>query len=249
MFAYEVTELDVENVLRSNCLAVANTNGKSFESMASEIFPSLDFSLIEDAALVGDDLDQQTDYAYDEIARQLRQQGVLEPLKEAVVDHPITGAKDVRPEVVSELAKMVIDQASEHRFPVEVDAIRGAVDQFVKFSGIGATEEEIVAACNEAERLASDVVIRVELVGEAGRETVEFNALDVLKYHEEPRTWQELVLDEEHQHLQMSLAEDYALYHFRRKFGDKADCQVTILSGLSDLAPAVDVPPLIVQRG
>lgn len=86
--AYEVSEDDVENVLRSNSLAVANTNGKSFESMANEIFPQLDFQLIEEAALAGDDLDQQTDYANDEIARQLREIGILEPLTPVAVEAP-----------------------------------------------------------------------------------------------------------------------------------------------------------------
>ncbi len=81
--AYEAKEEDVENVLRSNSLAVANTNGKSFESMANELCEQLDFDLIEQAALAGDELDEQTDYANDEIARQLREMGVLEPLKPA----------------------------------------------------------------------------------------------------------------------------------------------------------------------
>jgi len=81
--AYEATVEDVENVLRSNSLAVANTNGKSFETMANELHGDLDFDLIEQAALAGDDLDEQTDYANDEIARQLREMGVLKPLKPA----------------------------------------------------------------------------------------------------------------------------------------------------------------------
>ena len=88
--AYEVTVEDVESVLRSNSLAVANTNGKSFESMANELHGDLDFDLIERAALAGDDLDEQTDYANDEIARQLREMGVLEPLKQAY-DSPSLG--------------------------------------------------------------------------------------------------------------------------------------------------------------
>ena len=81
--AYEATVEDVENVLRSNSLAVGNTNGKSFEAMANELHGNLDFDLIEQAALAGDDLDEQTGYANDEIARQLREMGVLEPLKQA----------------------------------------------------------------------------------------------------------------------------------------------------------------------
>ena len=80
--AYQATEEDVENVLRSNSLAVANTKGKSFESIANEVFGDLDFDLIEQAALSGDNLDEQTDYANDEIARQLRERGILEPLKD-----------------------------------------------------------------------------------------------------------------------------------------------------------------------
>ena len=85
--AYEATEEDVANVLSSNAMAVANTNGKSFESMAAEFFPLLDFARIEDAALQGDELDQQTDYANDEITRQLRVMGVLEPLKAVEAVH------------------------------------------------------------------------------------------------------------------------------------------------------------------
>jgi|LNFM01.1.fsa_nt_gb hypothetical protein len=88
--AYEATEEVVENVLRSNSLTVANTDGKSFESMANEIHGKLDFDLIEQAALAGDDLDEQTDYANDEIARQLREMGILEPLKPAY-DSPSPG--------------------------------------------------------------------------------------------------------------------------------------------------------------
>jgi len=88
--AYEVTVEDVENVLRSNSLAVANTDGKSFEAIANELHGNLDFDLIEQAALAGDDLDEQTDYANDEIARQLREMGILEPLKQAQ-DSPSPG--------------------------------------------------------------------------------------------------------------------------------------------------------------
>lgn len=84
--AYQATEEDVENVLRSNSLAVANTMGKSFESIANEVFGNLDFDIIQQAALYGDDLDEQTGYAYDEIARQLREMGILEPLKDMATE-------------------------------------------------------------------------------------------------------------------------------------------------------------------
>lgn len=81
--AFEINEEDVENVLRNHSLAVANSQGKSFESMSNEIFSSLDMTKIANAALYGDDINTQTEYAYQEIADQLRQLGVLEPLKEA----------------------------------------------------------------------------------------------------------------------------------------------------------------------
>lgn len=80
--AFGITEEDVESVLRAHSLQVANTNGASFESMAAGIFSSLNQAEIEKAALHGNDLDQQTVYAHQDIARQLRQLGVLEPLKD-----------------------------------------------------------------------------------------------------------------------------------------------------------------------
>lgn len=75
--AYQPTEDDVADVLSSNALVAKTTNGKSFESIAKEVFGKLDFDLIEESALYGDDLDEQTDYANDEIARQLREMGIL----------------------------------------------------------------------------------------------------------------------------------------------------------------------------
>lgn len=86
--AYQATEVDVENVMRSNCLSVANTKGKSFESIANEVFGDLDFELIEQAALFGGSLDEQTDYANDEITRQLREMGVLELKNDAATTTP-----------------------------------------------------------------------------------------------------------------------------------------------------------------
>ena len=76
--AYQATEEDLANVLSSNWADVANSEGKSFKTMAAELFPQLDFDLIEQSALFGDALEQQTDYANDEITRQLRAMGVLE---------------------------------------------------------------------------------------------------------------------------------------------------------------------------
>jgi len=61
---------------------MANSNGASFESMANGIFSSLNQAEVEKAALHGNDLDQQTVYAHQDIARQLRLLGVLESSKE-----------------------------------------------------------------------------------------------------------------------------------------------------------------------
>lgn len=80
--AYQVTEDDLEDVLRSNALADPYRQGtKSIRLIAQEVFGKLDFDAIEQAALFGDTLDEQTDYANDDIARQLRVMGVLEPLQ------------------------------------------------------------------------------------------------------------------------------------------------------------------------
>lgn len=172
----------------------------------------------------------------------LNQQELLSAVKDTEAAHDGV-PEGARRDVVEQLAGMVISQAQEHGFPVEVDAIRDAVDQFAKFAGIDATELERQAASARAERLASDVVIRVQLSGDHGIEIVEFNALDVLKHHGETRTWQELVLDPSHQHPQISLAEDYALYRFRRRHGDMRSYEVDVLSGLTTFEkPSAPVP-------
>lgn len=56
-----------------------------------------------------------------------------------------------RQEVVEQLADMVVAQAKDHGFAIEVDAIRGAVEQFAKFGNLDATEDEIVLACQQVE--------------------------------------------------------------------------------------------------
>ena len=77
--AFEITEEDVANVLASNQLVTPLQPAQTIESLAEEHFSNLDFELIEHAALMGDDIDEQTDYANDEIARQLRDSGILAP--------------------------------------------------------------------------------------------------------------------------------------------------------------------------
>lgn len=76
--AYQATEEDVANVIASNMLVSPRPQGLSLEQQAADVFADLDFDLIEQAALYGDSLDEQTDYANDEIARQLRVAGVIQ---------------------------------------------------------------------------------------------------------------------------------------------------------------------------
>ena len=84
--AYQATVDDVVNVLHSNPAPSDKTKGKSLAAIAEEVFGDLDFDLIEQAALLGDDLDEQTDYANDEIARQLRDLGILAPLTQVATE-------------------------------------------------------------------------------------------------------------------------------------------------------------------
>ena len=83
--AYKPTKEQVEKVLHSNWMYVANANEKSPGSISSEVFGNLDFDRIEGAAFFGDNLDSVTGYAADEITRQLRELGVLLPLAKYIV--------------------------------------------------------------------------------------------------------------------------------------------------------------------
>lgn len=76
-YFYQVTEEDLQNVLASNQLSASSVNGRTIDQLVKDYFPELDFQLIEEAALSGDSMDEQTDYATDEIAIQLRKIGVL----------------------------------------------------------------------------------------------------------------------------------------------------------------------------
>lgn len=80
--AFEVTEDDIENVLRRHAVKVANTQGKSFALMANELYADLadvDFGRIERAALnAGVELSVQTEGAYAEIRDLLVDRGVLD---------------------------------------------------------------------------------------------------------------------------------------------------------------------------
>lgn len=77
--AFQITEEDIENVLRNYSLRVTDTQGKSFETMAAVLIDEIDHARVEKAALnSGCDLDEQTQGAYDEIKKVLVELGVLE---------------------------------------------------------------------------------------------------------------------------------------------------------------------------
>lgn len=94
--------------------------------------------------------------------------------------------------------------------------------------------------------------IKVELSNDDGKEVVEFNAVDVLAHNGEMRSWDELASDSADPHLQMSLAEDYALFHFKRRHGDQGGYHTHVIEGLTDgddgLAPNADCPTVLVEK-
>ena len=84
--AFLISADDVINVLHSNAVKAqyASAVRVRLEFVAIELLQQLDFSQIDDAALAaGTSLEDQTDGAHDEIARQLRAAGILEPLPAA----------------------------------------------------------------------------------------------------------------------------------------------------------------------
>lgn len=76
---FSATEDDVQHVLEDFSLRVTNTQGRSFETMATELINEIDLDSVARAALEGgDDIDQQSLAAYREIKQQLVNIGVLE---------------------------------------------------------------------------------------------------------------------------------------------------------------------------
>ena len=90
--------------------------------------------------------------------------------------------------------------------------------------------------------LDGESAIKVRIEGASGSEDVVFSIADVLSYNGESRTWEEIGNDPTHEYAQMSLAEDYALFHFRRRFGDQGEYKVDVLQGLTQRDPLVDRP-------
>lgn len=89
--AFQITEDDVANVLASNTVIGAGLLSRGLEKLALEelaaaLLPTLDMTAIEDSALYGGTMQEQTDYACDEIAAQLRRLGILAPLPDRNTD-------------------------------------------------------------------------------------------------------------------------------------------------------------------
>lgn len=79
--AFGISEEDVVNVAARAGQALSHAR-------ASEIFGELDGDLVEDAALYFDDMDEQTDAAYDEIRRQVIDLGYGEEVLGIVPSSP-----------------------------------------------------------------------------------------------------------------------------------------------------------------
>ncbi|MCF5381991.1 hypothetical protein GIW05_00445 [Pseudomonas syringae] len=77
--AFQVTEDDVESVLHSYTLRIANSRGMSIAALASEVFHEIDAKRVEKAALNSSgDLVEQANGALAEIKDILCEIGVLE---------------------------------------------------------------------------------------------------------------------------------------------------------------------------
>lgn len=78
--AWQVSEEDLKDVLSSNIVIGPNSTIDEYpnlQKLAEELMPRLDMQAVEEAALQGDDLDQQRDYAADEITLQLVRMNAL----------------------------------------------------------------------------------------------------------------------------------------------------------------------------
>lgn len=85
--AFEITADDVANVLSSNVLH-GQWKGRAVKALAEELLEQLELDKVEAAALCGDDISEQTDYAHDAIAEQLVAAGVIEMARSEPVSRP-----------------------------------------------------------------------------------------------------------------------------------------------------------------
>lgn len=75
--AFGISSDDVLTVLASHPLERGYKAGD--EQLAEDLLAQIDAAAVEAAALHGNSMDEQTNYAHEEIARQLRERGVLSP--------------------------------------------------------------------------------------------------------------------------------------------------------------------------
>jgi hypothetical protein len=94
MHAFGISEEDVANVLRKNSARLTNVAGQSLDEMAGALLADIDGAAVERAALKGGvELEEQTEAAYEEIARQLVRQGVLEQMRSEPATAPVRKAR------------------------------------------------------------------------------------------------------------------------------------------------------------
>lgn len=74
---FQITEDDVAVVLQRHTILRALECGVTLDQVAEDLLDELNLAEIENMALMGDDMDQQTEYAHDEIAKQLARAGVI----------------------------------------------------------------------------------------------------------------------------------------------------------------------------
>lgn len=174
MNAFGISAEDVENVLRKHWSRVANTDGNSFEYMAVELFPGINATAVEHAALTGGvSLEEQTAAAYEEIERQLVWQGVLEELR-------LEPAASSNPQgLEGETCRLVTDPAAE----LPADVVRALMDRFDLavyqagiFDGVPVEERDLWFVAPLANETRFDVEKAVGITGktelEAMREAV-----------------------------------------------------------------------------
>ncbi len=78
MAQYTVTASDVENVLREYSLRVADTKGKSFETMAAVLVDELDMTTVVEAASLANTVNAREQAVFNALHAVLVKDGVLE---------------------------------------------------------------------------------------------------------------------------------------------------------------------------
>jgi hypothetical protein len=79
--AWETTADDVYNVMRTHNVVDETMNLRGRAEKEFDDLDEEDHSRIEEAALRGDDMDEQTNYAYDEIEDILAEKGIISEQK------------------------------------------------------------------------------------------------------------------------------------------------------------------------